>query len=91
MNSPLLLFSFILLPTPIPGVVSTGIIFAFNYMCTHFLHHIHLPTPFPNTSPLPLVPDLPPGQDLFCSPVLQFCRRKKEKRENNNNKKNMTF
>jgi hypothetical protein len=23
-------------PSPIPGVVSTGIIFAFTYMCTHF-------------------------------------------------------
>jgi hypothetical protein len=29
------------LPPPIPGMVSTGIIFAFTYMCTHFLYHIN--------------------------------------------------
>jgi hypothetical protein len=42
-------------PPSIPGPVSTGTIFAFTYMCIHYLHHIHLPTPFPTTSPLPLV------------------------------------
>jgi hypothetical protein len=32
-------------------MVSTGINFAFTYMCTHFLHHLHSPTPFlPPTS-----------------------------------------
>jgi hypothetical protein len=34
------------LPSPIPGTVSIGIIFAFTYMCTHYLHCIHPPTPF---------------------------------------------
>jgi hypothetical protein len=34
------LFSFIP-PPPVTGVVLTGIIFAFTYMCTHFLQHIH--------------------------------------------------
>jgi hypothetical protein len=52
LNSPPPPFSFVSLP--IPGTVSTGIIFAFTYMCTHYLHHIHPPTPFSNTSPLPL-------------------------------------
>jgi hypothetical protein len=44
---------------PILGLVS-GIIFAFTYMCKHFLHHIHPPTPFPTTFPLPLVPPTNP-------------------------------
>jgi hypothetical protein len=34
-------------PPPIPGTVSTGLIFPFTYMCTQYLHHIHPPTPFP--------------------------------------------
>jgi hypothetical protein len=34
MNLPPLPFFLILLP-PIPGVISTGIIFSFTYMCTH--------------------------------------------------------
>jgi hypothetical protein len=38
--------------SPIPGMVSTGINFAFIYMCTLILHHIHPSTPFPhNLSP----------------------------------------
>jgi hypothetical protein len=36
---------------PFPGTVSTSFIFAFTYMCTHFLHCIHPPTSFPATSP----------------------------------------
>jgi hypothetical protein len=51
-------------------MASTGIIFAFIYMCTHYLHHIHAPTPFTTTS-----------QDLFFPSVLQFCRRKKGKKK----------
>jgi hypothetical protein len=43
----------------IPGTVSTGIIFAFTYMCMHYLHHIHPPTPFPATIPCPPVPTAP--------------------------------
>jgi hypothetical protein len=34
-------------PPLIPGIVSTGTIFAFTDMCTHILHHIHPPTLFP--------------------------------------------
>jgi hypothetical protein len=42
-------FSFIL-PSPIPGIVSTDIIFPFIYMCTLYLLHIHPPSPFPASS-----------------------------------------
>jgi hypothetical protein len=45
LNSPFPLLSF---TPPIPGIVSTGIIFAFIYMCTHFLHSIHPSTSFPH-------------------------------------------
>jgi hypothetical protein len=34
-------------PFPSSETVSTGIIFTVSYMCTHFLHCIHPPTPFP--------------------------------------------
>jgi hypothetical protein len=33
-------------PTLIPGTISTGLIFAFTYLCKHYLHHVHLPIPF---------------------------------------------
>jgi hypothetical protein len=32
-------------PPLIPGIVSTGIIFAFTYMCIHYLHCIYPPIP----------------------------------------------
>jgi hypothetical protein len=72
-------------PLPlIPITVSTGIIFAFAYMCVHYLHCIHPPTPFSAASSLPPVPipSLPTattptlGLNLFHPPVLQFCGRK---------------
>jgi hypothetical protein len=48
-NPPLPPLSFIP-PYPILGTVSTGIIFAFTYMCIHYSHCIHPPTLFlPNT------------------------------------------
>jgi hypothetical protein len=72
---------------PMPGIVSTSIIFAFTYMCTHFLHCIHPPTPFPTTSHLLLKPRSYPRQDLFHHPVLWFSRRKKIE----DKKKSMTF
>jgi hypothetical protein len=28
-------------PPPIPGTVSTGLIFPYTHMCTQYLHHIH--------------------------------------------------
>jgi hypothetical protein len=67
-----------LLP-PIPGIVSTGIIFPFTYMCTQYLHYIQHLTPLPHILPtatgtMPLYP----RQDLLCPPVLRFCRRKRK-------------
>jgi hypothetical protein len=53
--------------SPIPGIVSAGVIFQFTYMCTQYLHHIHPPTHFP-TSPHHWYH--PPRQNLFCPPVL---------------------
>jgi hypothetical protein len=54
-------FSFIILfytPLPIPWIVSTGIIFAFTYMCTMYLPYIHASTLFPLIlcPPPPLIP-----------------------------------
>jgi hypothetical protein len=43
-----------LLSSPVPGVVSTGLIFPFTYTCTQYLHHIHPPMPFPHLLPLPV-------------------------------------
>jgi hypothetical protein len=47
-------------PSPIPGIVSAGLIFPFKYICTQYLHYINLLIPFPHILSLPLVP-LPPG------------------------------
>jgi hypothetical protein len=69
----------------IPGTVSVGIIFAFTYMCTHFLYQIYPPTHFPRHVSLPLISPLPsiPQQDLLCPPVFLFCRKKgKDKMKN---------
>jgi hypothetical protein len=72
----------------IPGMVSTAIIFAFTYMCTHYFQCTHPLIPFSHhLSPLTGANTLHPGKDLFCPLVLQFCRRKKVK----DKKKNMTF
>jgi hypothetical protein len=49
LNSPPPPFS--LTPTPIPGVVSTGIIFPFTYICTQYLCCIHSPMSFPHLLP----------------------------------------
>jgi hypothetical protein len=38
----------LLYPPPIPGIIPTGIVFAFTYMCTQYLHHIHLLHSFKN-------------------------------------------
>jgi hypothetical protein len=46
-------------PPPIPGTVSTGLIFPFASMYTQYLHHIHPPMPFPHY--LPLAPTLQTG------------------------------
>jgi hypothetical protein len=49
--------SFLSPPSSVPGIVSTGLIFSFAYMCTPYLCYIHSPTPFPHIFPLPLVPN----------------------------------
>jgi hypothetical protein len=51
-------------------------------MCTQYLHHIHLSTPCPHLLLTPICTNLSPPppwprEDLFHSPVLQFCKRKK--------------
>jgi hypothetical protein len=72
LNSPTPLLS----PAPsslIPGTVSTGIIFAFIWMCIYYLHHIHLPVPFPTTSLYWCQPLPPPWTEpvpLSCSSIL---------------------
>jgi hypothetical protein len=63
-------------PTPIPGTVSTGIIFPFTYMYTQYLYHIHLPTPFPHLLPTPTGTNT---TDRTCSALLfsNFAKEKK--------------
>jgi hypothetical protein len=62
------LLSFI--PSPlIPGTVSTGIIFAFTYMCAHFFCHIHPPIPF---SAIP-TPTNGANPHCWAGPVLPLC------------------
>jgi hypothetical protein len=64
-------------PAPIPGIVSVNVIFTCTYMCTQYQHYIHPPTPTPHILPT-LTSTYPPRQDLFCLPVLRFCKRKKK-------------
>jgi hypothetical protein len=41
------------LPPSIPGIVSTGFIFPFTYMYTHYLDYIHPSIPFSHLLPPP--------------------------------------
>jgi hypothetical protein len=66
-------------PPLIPGICSTGIIFAFTYMRTHFLHNIHPPTPFFTTIRLPVVPSALPGRTCSTLSFCWFCGRIKKK------------
>jgi hypothetical protein len=66
----------LLYPHPFSGIVSTGIIFPFTFMCTQYLHHIHPPTPFPNLLPLPLV-STPPCRTCFAFLFSNFVKEKK--------------
>jgi hypothetical protein len=52
------------LPSSIHGIVSTGFIFAFTYICTQYFHHIHPPIPFPHLLPLPMG-TTPPEEDVL--------------------------
>jgi hypothetical protein len=66
-------------PSPIPGIVSTNIIYPFVHTYVHnicsiftVLHH------FPTSLHTGTTPPPRPRQDLFCPPVLQFCIKKEE-------------
>jgi hypothetical protein len=55
-------------PSPlILGIVSTGLIFLFTYMCTQHLHHIHPPTEFSSLPrvPIPLTGPVLPSSSLI--------------------------
>jgi hypothetical protein len=58
----------------IPGIVSTGLISPFTYMYAQYLHHIHLPTPFPQLLPTPTSTNSL-RQELFYPPVLWFYKQ----------------
>jgi hypothetical protein len=68
LNSPFPPLSFILPTAPLFLKVSAGIVFAFTYLCTQFLHCIHPPTPFPRH--LPLIPPPCPLPGSICSALL---------------------
>jgi hypothetical protein len=56
---------------PIPGTVSTGLIFPFTYMCTQYLYTHTL-----SWNPLPSQCYQTPRQDMLSLSVLWFCKRK---------------
>jgi hypothetical protein len=64
---------FFISPPPIPGVVSTGLIFPFTYMSTQYLQHIHPHTPFPYILSPPTGTKLQTG--LVLPSVLNFCKK----------------
>jgi hypothetical protein len=71
-------------------MISTGVIFAFTYMCIHYLHPIHPPTPFLVTFLPPINANIPSPytpQNIVSSPVIQFGKRKNTK----NKIRNMMF
>jgi hypothetical protein len=59
-------------------MVSTGIIFSFTYMFTHFLHSCHPPTIFSPT------PDTSPHRHRTCSALLfpDFVEEKRREEKN---------
>jgi hypothetical protein len=59
---------------PIPGIVSTGLIFQFAYICIEYFHHIHPQSLFLISFPSHWCS--PPRQDLFCLLVLSFHKKK---------------
>jgi uncharacterized membrane protein len=75
-NSPPPPFFFIS-PHPIPGMVTTGVISPFTYMCTQYLQYIHPPTPFYHLLPPTSTNLFPPNRT--CSSLLfsDFVNKKK--------------
>jgi hypothetical protein len=65
-------------PSPIPGIVSTDIIFSFTYIYTQYLYCIH-PPPFLHFHPLPLVPS---STGRTCSASCSLILYKKRRRKN---------
>jgi hypothetical protein len=87
MNLPPQQFSFIP-PPPIPGVVSTGITFAFTYICIHFIS-LYSPS-YPLSSPPPSshwCQTSPQGRTCSAFLFSNFVGEKKRKEK----RKNMTF
>jgi hypothetical protein len=66
-------------PCWIHGTVSTGIIFAFTCMCTHFLHYSHPPTPCLYHLPPPTGLTLPLGRTYSTLLFSNFAEEKREK------------
>jgi hypothetical protein len=60
--------------SPIPGILSMGIILAFTYMCTQYVHHIYPPTPF-------FWYQSPPAGRTCYSLLLSDFAKEKEKRD----------
>jgi hypothetical protein len=71
LNSHPPLLSFIL-PPPVPRIVSTDIIFAFTYMCTHYMQCIHPPTPVPHNLLTPTSANPPFTSGRTCSAILFY-------------------
>jgi hypothetical protein len=69
LNSPPLSLSFIPIP-PIPGIISTGLIFSFSYLRTQFFHHTHPCSAFPYVLPPLTGTNLQTGPILLYSPLL---------------------
>jgi hypothetical protein len=68
-------------PSPcIPRIVSMGIIL-YLHTCVHSIWTVFtlLPSFLHDLTPATCI-NHPPRQNLFCSPVLQFCKRKKKRK-----------
>jgi hypothetical protein len=63
-------------PPSIPGVISTGLIFPFIFMCLQYLHHVYPSIPFLPSSPPTGINT--PRQDLFHPPVLDSVKGMKK-------------
>jgi hypothetical protein len=61
----------------IPEIVSSGTIILFIYMCTHYLHQIHPPIPFPHLFPIPIGTNPTPGKTCSILLFSDFVKGKK--------------